>query len=219
MDEIGELPQHLQVKLLRALQEGEIKRVGSNETIKIDVRVLAATNKNLAEMVEAQEFRSDLYYRLKVIQLTIPPLRERVSDIPLLAKYFVRKFGEKLRKDVASIVPEALELLTAYPWPGNVRELENAIEHSVALAFGSNISVQDLPHNLQATPPPTVANGQFLGKRLTLKALEKQYILETLNACEWNYEQVCKFLAIGRTTLWRKIREYDLEEGRDSENV
>ncbi len=219
LDEIGELPQHLQVKLLRALQEGEIKRVGSNETIKIDVRVLAATNKNLAEMVEAQEFRSDLYYRLKVIQLTIPPLRERVSDIPLLAKYFVRKFGEKLRKDVASIVPEALELLTAYPWPGNVRELENAIEHSVALAFGSNISVQDLPHNLQATPPPTVANGQFLGKRLTLKALEKQYILETLNACEWNYEQVCKFLAIGRTTLWRKIREYDLEEGRDSENV
>ncbi len=219
LDEIGELPQHLQVKLLRALQEGEIKRVGSNETIQIDVRVLAATNKNLAEMVGAQTFRSDLYYRLKVIQLTTPPLRERVPDIPLLAKHFVKKFSKKLRKDVTGITPEALEILKAYHWPGNVRELENAIEHAIALAIGSNISGQDLPKNLQNPPTTTVENGKFSGQRLTLKALEKRYILETLNACEWNYEKVCNILAIGRTTLWRKIREYALDEGRDSEKL
>ena len=219
LDEIGELPQHLQVKLLRALQEGEVKRVGSNETIRIDVRVLAATNKNLAEMVDAQKFRSDLYYRLKVIQLTLPPLRERVPDISLLAQHFVKKFSKKLRKDVTSITPEALEILKSYHWPGNVRELENAIEHAVALAFGLNISGQNLPHNLQTSATTTVANGKFFDKRLTLKGLEKQYIMETLNACEWNYDQVCKILAIGRTTLWRKIREYELDEGRDSEKL
>ncbi|RMI17487.1 MAG: sigma-54-dependent Fis family transcriptional regulator, partial [Calditrichaeota bacterium] len=217
LDEIGELPVHLQVKLLRVLQDGEIKRVGSNETIRVDVRVLAATNRDLQEMVQQGAFRSDLYYRLNVIQLTLPPLRERVADIPLLAHHFLKKFAARFHKDVVEISPEALEALQRYPWPGNVRELENALERATALAVGKAVTLYDLPPALQkpASAPPPVALPPDGHPPLTLKELEKQYILEILKACNWNYEKACKQLDIGRTTLWRKLKEYriDVERG------
>ena len=210
LDEIAELPQQLQVKLLRFLQEGEIKRVGSTETIKIDVRVLAATNKKLSEMVESGQFRSDLFYRLNVIQLTMPPLRERRKDIPLLIKHFIKKYAAKLQKEISDVSPETLSALENHSWPGNIRELENTIERSVALAFGKVISLYDLPPNLQQAAP-NGADSLKTGQRLTLKELEKKYILESLEAFDWDYDQVCKELAIGRTTLGRKLKEYNLE--------
>lgn len=209
LDEIGELPTHLQVKLLRALQEGEIKRVGSNETVRVDVRVLAATNKDLAKMVAEGYFRSDLFYRLNVIQLTIAPLRERREDIALLAQHFVKKFAQKLRKDVIAIAAEVLDILQNYDWPGNVRELENAMERAVAMAFGKTIQRHDLPPTIQPRHEKNaLINGKLSENRLTLKELEKQYIIETLEACEWNYELASQQLGIGRTTLWRKLRNY-----------
>ncbi|MEL6821344.1 MAG: sigma 54-interacting transcriptional regulator, partial [Calditrichota bacterium] len=212
LDEIGELPAQLQVKLLRFLQEGEIKHVGSNETRKVDVRIIAATNQDLNKMVEMNTFRSDLYYRLNVLQLTVPPLRERKNDISLLAEHFRKKFVERLRKPVNSISAEAMQMLEKYTWPGNVRELENAIERGVALALGEQILPVNLPPIVQ-NPPITKATMQdipFHGKQLTLKELEKEYILATLEQFDWNYDDVCKKLAIGRTTLWRKLREYNV---------
>ncbi len=213
LDEVGELPPHLQVKLLRFLQEGEIKRVGSNETLRVDVRVLAATNKNLEEMVTKGEFRSDLFYRLNVIQLTIPPLRKRKKDIPLLAEHFLKRFSKKIHKEVGSFTPEAMQALKNYEWRGNVRELENVIERAVALAIGKKITIHDLPPNIQSsetasTPLPT----PFEDEKLTLKEMEKRHILNTLESCDWNYEQACRQLEIGRTTLWRKLREYNITE-------
>ncbi len=209
LDEIGELPTHLQVKLLRALQEGEIKRVGSNETVRVDVRVLAATNKDLAKMVAEGHFRSDLFYRLNVIQLTIAPLRERREDIALLAQHFVKKFAQKLHKDVMAIAPDVLNILREYEWPGNVRELENAMERAVAMAFGKTIQRYDLPPTIQPRGEKSGwINGKLSESPLTLKELEKQYIIQMLEACEWNYELASKQLGIGRTTLWRKLREY-----------
>jgi len=212
LDEIGELPSQLQVKLLRFLQEGEIKHVGSNETRKVDVRIIAATNQNLNKMVDINTFRSDLYYRLNVLQLTVPPLRERRNDISLLAEHFRKKFAEKLRKPVTGISPDAMKMLEQYNWPGNVRELENAIERGVALALGEQILSVNLPPVIQ-TPPvakATMSDIPFKGKQLTLKELEKEYILATLEQFDWNYDDVCKKLAIGRTTLWRKLREYNV---------
>ncbi len=209
LDEIGELPPHLQVKLLRVLQDGEIKRVGGNETIRVDVRLVAATNRDLAAMVENGDFRSDLFYRLNVIQLTVPPLRERLDDVPLLVGHFIRKYAKKLKKNVSGISPEALQIIEGYHWPGNIRELENAIERSVALSFGDKIQNYDLPPVIRQLPSTTVSSPEG---GLTLREMEKQYILQTLEACEWNYELASKQLAIGRTTLWRKMREYKMPE-------
>ncbi len=207
LDEIAELPPQLQVKLLRVLQDGEIKRVGGNETLLVNVRVLAATNQDIFSMAQQGQFRGDLYYRINVIQITVPPLQERPEDIPLLAQHFLKKFSAKLRKEVNNISGKAMETIMAYHWPGNVRELENSIEHSVALAVGKSLSVYDLPAALQSY------NGKMPRKaagRLTLKELEKSYIIETLEACDWNYDEASKQLGIGRTTLWRQLREYDV---------
>ena len=211
LDEIGELPPQLQVKLLRFLQEGEIKRVGSNETIRVDVRVLAATNKDLPKLVEAQQFRSDLYYRLNVIQIQLPPLRERKDDIPILATHFMRKYSSKLQKRVEELTPEALQALKAYSWPGNVRELENAIEHAVALTVNRTIGLNDLPEVLRRNHLHDYGD-EGGGKRMTLKELEKHYIFETLQSCNWNYEIAARQLGIGRTTLWRKIKDFQLKK-------
>ncbi|RMF61842.1 MAG: AAA family ATPase [Calditrichaeota bacterium] len=213
LDEIGELPQHLQVKLLRVLQFGEIKRVGGNETIHVDTRLIAATNKNLEKMVEDGIFRSDLYYRLNVIRMTLPPLRNRRDDIPLLAEHFVKKYARKFQKEVLFFSPKALQILQHYHWPGNVRELENVIERAVALTIGTTITENDLPPHLResfefVTPTETTQEGSAL----TLKEMEKKFILETLEACNWNYDQASRRLAIGRTTLWRKLKEYNITE-------
>ena len=210
LDEIAELSPALQVKLLRFLQEGEIKPVGSNETLRADVRVLAATNKNLEQMVDEGIFRSDLFYRLNVIPIVIPPLRERASDIPILAQHFLKHFSRKLSKNVADITKEAMQVLRCYHWPGNVRELENAIEHAVALTISPKITLFDLPMTIQSA-----ANGDetpFGQKIPTLKEMERSHILRALDLCNWNYEAASKQLGIGRTTLWRKLREYHLDE-------
>ena len=210
LDEIGEMPPQLQVKLLRVLQSGEIKRVGSTTPIYVDVRVLAATNKDLSKMVAAGQFRSDLFFRLNVIQITLPPLRERREDIALLARYFMEKFAQKLRKNVVGFAPETLEILTAYSWPGNIRELENVIERAVALAIGPRILPHDLPAVLLDAPPPVRAEKteSTPAELVSLKEMEQQYILQVMAATDWNYEKACRILGIGRTTLWRKLKEY-----------
>ncbi len=208
LDEIGELPIALQVKLLRFLQEGEIKRVGSNHTMLLDVRVIAATNRDLEEMVEQGRFRSDLFYRLNVIRLDLPPLRERPEDIPLLARHFLQKFATRLRRPARDFTGAALVRLTSHDWPGNVRELENAIERAVALSLDAEIDVLELPESLQksVSRPASVLNG-----RLTLEEVEKRHILDTLAYCQGNYDEAARLLAIGRTTLWRKLKKYQEE--------
>lgn len=210
LDEIGDTSQAMQVKLLRVLQEGEIRRVGSNEFIKIDVRLIAATNRNLLELVHQGNFRQDLYYRLNVVEISIPPLRDRREDILPLAEYFIHKYAEKMRKKVTSLSKETVDLLLNYHWPGNVRELENAIEHAVALTIGHIIHPIDLPAHLRKGPFESI--GEKPPAKLTLKELERNYILSSLDESSWNYDLVAQQLGIGRTTLWRKIKEYGIEK-------
>jgi DNA-binding NtrC family response regulator len=209
LDEIGETSLAMQVKLLRFLQEGEIKPVGSHETIQLDVRLIAATNRNLDEMVEEGTFRQDLYYRLNVIQITIPPLRERSEDIALLADSFVKKNAEKMHKSVHGIDEDARRLLLDYEWKGNVRELENAMERAVALCAGKLIVAEDLPPTVRLAANERDANGS-VSPTLTLKEVEREHILSSLKLHDWNYELVTKLLGIGRTTLWRKMKEYNI---------
>ncbi|KAA3609334.1 MAG: AAA family ATPase [Calditrichaeota bacterium] len=209
LDEIAELQPNLQVKLLRFLQEGEIKHVGGTEIHHPDVRVLAATNKSLADLVEKDLFRRDLYYRLNVLQLTLPPLRNRGDDILHIAQYFLQRINTDFQKEVYEFSPEAKIALQAYSWPGNVRELENAIERACALAVGKSISIYDFPPALHAQNNKTISTEPELH---TLKDAEKQHIMKILDLYNWNYEEASKALAIGRTTLWRKLREYGVDQ-------
>ena len=208
LDEIGEMSPALQVKLLRFLQDGEIKRVGSNAVLKVNVRVIAATNRQLQTLVQEGKFRSDLYYRLNVIGIQLPALRERPEDIEMLAQHFLRKFTSRLRKS-ATLSPAALRQLRQYTWPGNVRELENVIERAVALSANTMIEVVDLPALLHRAPTAS-GNGTA---RLPLKEIERQYILDTVSACNDNYDEAARVLGIGRTTLWRKLKNYLDQEG------
>jgi transcriptional regulator with PAS, ATPase and Fis domain len=208
LDEIGETSLAMQVKLLRFLQEGEIKPVGSNETLHVDVRLITATNRELEGMVAAGSFRQDLYYRLNVIQITVPPLRERKDDIVPLAEFSIRKYSEKMYKSVVGMTDAVREILLRHDWPGNVRELENAMERAVALSTGKLVSKTDLPIPLsERTPGKKSAEN---GVPLSLKEVEKQHIGMILKTHNWNYELVTKLLGIGRTTLWRKMKEYDI---------
>ncbi len=207
LDEIGELPQPLQVKLLRFLQDNVIRKVGGNANVQIDVRVIAATNRDLEEMVAEGKFRSDLYYRLNVIRLDLPPLRERAEDILVLAQHFLRKYAARMRKPVAALSKEAIHKLRNYAWPGNVRELENALERAVALSLDHEISATELPDNLRAQRAPITSNST----RPTLKEMEQRYILETVEHCGNNYDEAARVLGIGRTTLWRKLKEYQAQ--------
>ncbi len=209
LDEIGDTSPALQVKLLRVLQEGEIKRVGSSETIQIDVRLIAATNRDLMELVEQGKFRKDLYYRLNVVNIEIPPLRERVEDILPLAEYFVRKYSERMGKRITGFSERARKALLEYSWPGNVRELENAIERAVALAIGNVIHSTDLPDFIRLGSVEEIAR-VAVRKSLSLKEVERQVIWASLVANNWNYDLVAETLGIGRTTLWRKMKEYGI---------
>jgi DNA-binding NtrC family response regulator len=206
LDEVAETSPALQVKLLRFLQHGEVKRVGSNEVLYLNVRVLAATNRGLEKMTAEGAFRSDLYYRLNVIQIVMPSLRERVEDIPLLARHFLKKASLMMKKSTREISTEALALLKAYTWPGNVRELENVMERAAALALGDLITPADLPAQIQEAGLAVLSSNG----RLTLKDIERRHILETLDALDWNYDEACRTLGIGRTTLWRKLKEYQV---------
>lgn len=201
LDEIGEMSANIQVHLLRVLEEKEFTRVGGNEPIRVDVRVISATNKDLRKAIEKQEFREDLYYRLNVVNIELPPLRERKEDVPLLAEHFLNKFAADNRKEVTGFSPDALEFLLGYDWPGNVRELENAIERAVILAKDSIITVADLPQeNL------SLVRLASTGKNL--KEVEKNHVLNVLRKAGGNYSEAARILGISRMTLYNKAKEY-----------
>jgi DNA-binding NtrC family response regulator len=208
LDEIGDISAAMQAKLLRVLQEHEIKRVGGTDTIKIDVRIVAATNKNLEELVEEKKFREDLFYRLNVVTIHLPPLRERAEDIPLLADHFLRKYMGENKKNVSQISPEAMEFLLTYGWPGNVRELENVIERSVTLSHRSVILPDDLPRRIRAERKGDLA--QTLPSHLPLAELEKMYIQKILEEAGGNKKKAADILGIDRRTLYRMAARFGL---------
>jgi DNA-binding NtrC family response regulator len=207
LDEIGEMPMSMQVKLLRFVEERTLFRVGGSKPIPVNVRLIAASNRDLKEMVKNQSFREDLFYRLNVVLIPLPPLRARKDDIPLLTHHFLQKHSRAFCKEVKSVSPEVLEILSQYPFPGNVRELENIIERAVALTDESEISIRDLPSDLRELsmvsldPPGNV----------TLEEKEKAYIREVLIKTRHRKNLAAEVLGIPRTTLWRKMKQYGLE--------
>ena len=209
LDEIGELPLNIQPKLLRVLQEGTIRRVGDSREKQVDMRVIAATNRDLEKAVSTGEFREDLYWRINVIQLHIPPLRERAVDIPLLIEHFLAKIAKKQNSAPLEIAPETLALLTAYSWQGNVRELENTLERAIALARGAILTIEDLPERIRRASGQTEAIlSAAKSKRLTLDELERQYILEIMKEADGNKSRAAEILGLDRKTLYRKLEEY-----------
>ena len=212
LDEIGELPSDMQVKLLRVLQEGEIKPIGANKTELIDVRILAATARNLEDAVRQRTFREDLFYRLNVLPITIPPLRERTEDIPLLAKHFMHKFNLAMERDVRSITPEAMDKLLAYHWPGNVRELENIIHRGVVLAEAESIGQEHLPPHLVPTTTMESLGQSFTGFSMkeAQKIMEAKIISRALQETKGNRLQATKLLEISYPSLLSKIKEYQI---------
>jgi DNA-binding NtrC family response regulator len=212
LDEIGDMPMEVQVKLLRVLQDGTFERLGGTRTLQVDVRVVAASNKDLTQEVEAQRFRLDLYYRLNVITLQLPPLRERREDIPLLVAHFLRKYAEQNRKEVTAVQQQTLQRLQAYDWPGNVRELENVIERAVVLAQGSTIGLAELPDHLQATELVPPSDDQLtLPTNATLADIERAAIVHALQLSGGNRQAAARTLNIGVATLYRKLKEYQLQ--------
>ena len=216
LDEIGELPLPLQVKLLRVLQEKEFDRVGGTETIKVDVRIIAATNRNLEELVHKGAFRDDLYYRLKVVPIHVPALRERAVDIPLFVDYFVRKFADDAHVEIPLVTPEAVKLLTRCPWPGNVRELANVLERAVILSQGV-IDVDDMPGLLPADELPVISIPKSGTYREQMRQVEKQIIVNALKQHNGNRVQTAKTLEISRRALLYKIEEHGLGRGSEEE--
>ncbi len=209
LDEIGDTSTATQIKLLRVLQEREIRRVGSNAPIRIDVRLLAATHQNLEALVREARFREDLFYRLNVVTISVPPLRERREDIPLLATHFLEAAAKRLGKPAPALSQEAMTLLLEYPWPGNVRQLENAIERAVLMAGGDVIFPGDLPPGLLRNAPPD-QGGAPPSRVARLEEVERDHILNTLEELGWNQARAAEVLGIGRNTLWRKLKEYGI---------
>ncbi len=210
LDEIGEIDQTIQVKLLRFLGERTFERVGSNKTLSADVRLVAATNKNLEELVKAGKFREDLFFRLRVVEIELPPLRERMGDIPLLAQNFLREFAKENGKAVNDFTADALEALMNFSWPGNVRELRTAIEHAVVLSRGDRISLRDLPNSVRGGNSVSAAK-LLQTKDLTVKDAEKQLIQRALKETDGNRTRAAQKIGMSRRTFHRKLHEYHLE--------
>ena len=210
LDEVSEMPLAMQVKLLRVLQERELNRVGGEAVITVDVRVIAATNRNLEEMVAAGTFRQDLYYRLNVVELNVPPLAHRREDIPLLAQAFLKRFAQKNRKQIKGFSPQAMDVLVRYDWPGNVRELMNAVERAVVLARDTYLDTGDLPVKSQAAEEVAAAAGPspFIPENMPLEEVEKVSILQTLKAVGGNKSGAARRLGITRKTLHKKLKKY-----------
>ncbi len=206
LDEIGSISPKMQVELLRVIEKKQFNRVGGNELIKSDFRVITATNEPLEELVKAGKFREDLYYRLNVFTIVIPPLRERRDDIPLLVNFFIKKFSTAMNKKVKTVSKEALDFLMNYNWPGNVRELENAIERAMVVGKTDSIMVEDLPFHLSGN------NFASNGEVKTLAAMERKFILNTLNENGWNISKTAQILEIDRVTLYNKINKYNLSK-------
>ncbi|MCA9735478.1 MAG: sigma 54-interacting transcriptional regulator [Deferribacteres bacterium] len=210
LDEVGTLPLKTQVKLLRAIQERVIEPLGSSKSIAVDVRIVSATNRDLVELISKDEFRDDLYYRLKVLQINLPPLRERVEDIAILADHFITRLNRYYNRNIVGLAPTTRELLEHYLWPGNVRELQNAIEHAFVLTTGALLEPQHLPPEIRLAnqygappaPPEDISKGE-----------EEEDLRRTLLATNGNLVEASKILDIHRTTLWRKMKEYRIEKG------
>jgi transcriptional regulator with PAS, ATPase and Fis domain len=212
LDEIGEVSPAMQVKLLRAIQEREIRRVGETRTRPIDVRILAATNRNLASEVEKGGFRQDLFYRLKVVELSVPPLRERKGDILSLAHFLLANSAQRMNRKVSGLAPMAADRLVKYDWPGNVRELENAMERAVAFAANQRVEYEDLPEEIQCGPARVMIQENPAFSRLEtvrpLPEIEKEYILAALAFNAGNQTRTADQLQIGHATLYRKLKSY-----------
>ncbi len=205
LDEIGEIAPSAQIKLLRVLQSQKFERVGGEETLSIDVRILAATNKDLLQEVKRSSFREDLFYRLNVIPIQLPPLRMRCNDIPLLARYFLRRFAVEQNKEIQDFSSEAMRLLLDYPWPGNVRELENSIEHTAVLAKRNKVDISDLPSAMREVTPAVASESQG-----TIFENEKKLLQEVLHECGWNKKKAALQLGISRSTLYEKLKKYQI---------
>lgn len=219
LDEIDAFSPALQVKLLRVLQEGEFERVGDNKTLKVDVRVIAATNQNLQELISQNKFRKDLYYRLNIISIEIPPLRERREDVPLLINDFIKKHTKHLSKKIDSVNDAAAEILRNYNWPGNIRELENVIERAIILSKGTTITLEDLPEFLRQPRPKEDSAEDHNGLKLkdALKSPERDLITKALDSVAWNRNAAAKTLGINRTTLYKKMLKYGLLKNNGNE--
>jgi two-component system response regulator AtoC len=213
LDEVGELPTPLQAKLLRVLQEEEVRPLGDSKSRRVDVRVLAATARNLEAEVAAGRFREDLFYRLNVVRLAVPPLRERPKDIPLLVDHFLAHFRDTLGKPVRGISDEALERLVAYPWPGNVRELENVIERAIILASADRIGLSELPQNVAVPQPGAPAAGRAgdLSLRRARRVVEIEVIQRALRATGGNRTHAARLLEISHRALLYKIKEHGIK--------
>jgi two-component system, NtrC family, response regulator AtoC len=217
LDEIGGISPNLQARLLRVLQEHEVRRVGGKEWISTDVRVVAATNYNLSEAVTHGEFRQDLYYRLNVVAIQLPPLRERSDDVPLLAQYFLKHYCEENNKTISTISDKAMDLLRSYSWPGNIRELENAIEQAVALSYQSVLTPEDLPRDVREQgasrfSPEGVEDEQFLFPDTpSLEEVKRRYILHVLKQTQGNVSATARMLNVDRRSLYRMLARYKIE--------
>ena len=213
LDEVGTASPSLQVKLLRVLQDREFEPVGGNKTYKVDVRLLLATNENLEERVRRGEFRQDLYYRINVISITQPPLRERIGDIPLLVENYLREFNQQTGKKVKAFDESVLQMLQRYSWPGNVRELVNVVERAVVLCKGDTVYPSDLPdvvkseHHLDRSPASILSGANL---KSAMANPERQLILEALEANAWNRQETARMLGINRTTLYKKMKKHDI---------
>lgn len=207
LDEIGELPLVMQPKLLRALQDGAVRRVGAEHERQVNLRAVVATNRDLEQEIQVGKFREDLYWRLNVIQLNLPPLRKRPFDIPLLIEHFVNQYAEAAAAPPLEVSPEALAVLTAYSWPGNVRELENVIEGSVAMTTGAILTPEDLPERIRTGNQAVSLLEKARSKQMTLRELEYLYIADTLRRGGGNKSKVAEMLGLDRKTLYRKIQE------------
>jgi two-component system response regulator HydG len=211
MDEIGDMPQAMQAKLLRVLENGEVVRLGSNDPIRVDVRLISATNRDLDEMVAEKHFREDLFFRIKGVTIRIPPLRERREDIPLLIYYFLKQAAERYNKPLETVEASAQQMLMSYSWPGNVRQLKNVIENMVVLSNGNQLTQENLPREIRPGGGDASANMNSL-VGISIEQAEKELIRNTLKMVEGNREQAAKILGIGERTLYRKIKEYGLTE-------
>ncbi len=207
LDEIGDLPLPVQVKFLRVLEEKSFERVGSSKPINVDVRILAATNRDLTQLVKEGKFRDDLFYRLNVLSLFLPPLRKRKEDIGILVESFIKKYSRELKKNIQNLEPHFLECLNQYDWPGNVRELENAVERAIVLAKTEMLRIQDLPIDVKQKE---VSRDEKTEPLLQVK--EKETIVKVLQEEMGNKQKAAEKLGMGRTTLWRKLRKYRIDE-------
>jgi two-component system response regulator HydG len=216
LDEIGELSPFIQVKLLRVLQEREVERVGDSRKRKIDIRIVTATHKDLYAQVREGLFREDLYYRLKVFPIHLPPLRERREDIPFLVNHFIASMNKKTGKQVMRISGEAMRIFMDYPWPGNVRELENAIEHAFVLCNRKQIDISDLPLEIRQPEPAALCYDRPAGNMRAGKHLTRDSLLELLNECGWNKAEVGRRVGLSRTAIWKHMKKLDIPLQRDA---